>query len=334
MSLGIFAVRGKHRERMGVNMIETVLEMELPVGEKLVIKRNRLQPTEGESIGRFSVLSGIHGDELEGQYVCYEIARRIREHPELLHGTVDIYPALNPLGLELAERTLPQYDMDMNRTFPGSEDGDGMDRVAAALVQELTGSDMCIDVHASDKLVREIPQVRLSEEFAQQLLPYAKLMNVDMIWMNATATVHESTLAHAMNMLQIPTLVVEMGLGMRINPVYGNQVVDGIFNLMHQMGIWEKEVGVTQLPVISTDGSVEFLRAEAAGVFIPQIAHNHYVQEGETIGEIVDALAGEKQQEIVAAKPGLVFTLREYPIVYKGALLARILTDIGGDERA
>ena len=334
MSLGIFAVRGKHRERMGVNMIETVLEMELPVGEKLVIKRNRLQPTEGEPIGRFSVLSGIHGDELEGQYVCYEIARRIREHPESLHGTVDIYPALNPLGLELAERTLPRYDMDMNRTFPGSEDGDGMDRVAAALVQELTGSDMCIDVHASDKLVRELPQVRLSEEFAQQLLPYAKLMNVDMIWMNATATVHESTLAHAMNMLQIPTLVVEMGLGMRINPVYGNQVVDGIFNLMHQMGIWEEEVGVTQLPVISTDGSVEFLRAETAGVFIPQIAHNHYVQEGEIIGEIVDALAGEKLQEIVAAKPGLVFTLREYPIVYKGALLARILTDIGGDERA
>ena len=64
MSLGIFAVRGKHRERMGVNMIETVLEMELPVGEKLVIKRNRLQPTEGEAIGRFSMLSGIHGDEL------------------------------------------------------------------------------------------------------------------------------------------------------------------------------------------------------------------------------------------------------------------------------
>ena len=124
-----------------------------------------------------------------------------------------------------------------------------MDRVAAAMVQELVGSDMCIDVHASDKLVREIPQVRLSEEFAQQLLPYARLMNVDMIWMNATATVHESTLAHAMNMLQIPTLVVEMGLGMRINPLYGNQVVDGIFNLMHHMGIWEKEIDATQMPV-------------------------------------------------------------------------------------
>lgn len=315
-------------------MIETVLEMELPVGEKLVIKKNRLQPGEGEPIGRFSVISGIHGDELEGQYVCYEIARRIKEHPEYLHGIVDIYPALNPLGLEMAERTLPQYDMDMNRTFPGNEDGDGMDRVAAALVQELVGSDMCVDVHASDKLVREIPQVRLSEEFAQQLLPYARLMNVDMIWMNATATVHESTLAHAMNMLQIPTLVVEMGLGMRVNPLYGNQVVDGIFNLMHHMGIWEEEMEATQMPVVSTDGCVEFLRAESTGVFIPHIAHNHYVNQGEKIGEIVDALAGERLQEIVADKPGLVFTLREYPIVYKGALLARILTEIGGEERA
>lgn len=47
-------------------------------------------------------------------------------------------------------------------------------------------SDICIDLHASDIFVREIPQVRLSEDFAEALLPYAKMTNADMIWMNAT----------------------------------------------------------------------------------------------------------------------------------------------------
>ena len=310
-------------------MIETIIEIELAVGEKLQVRRNRILPQErADGQRRISIVSGIHGDELEGQYVCYEVARRIAEHPELLHGIVDIYPALNPLAVESAKRLVPKLEMDMNRMFPGDKGGNLMERVAAAVVDSIAGSDICVDVHASDTEVREIPQVRVSEEFAERMLPYAKLMNVDMIWMNATATVHESTLAHSMNVLGVPTLVVEMGLGMRISRKYGNQVTDGIFNLMREMGIWSGEVKQTQFPVISTDGEVEFIRAEQTGVFLPGIEHNHYVRKGDFIGQIVNTYTGEMKQEIRAKKDGLVFTLREYPMVYEGALVARILTDI------
>lgn len=310
-------------------MIETVVEIEMAVGESIQLKRNRILPqNKADETKRISIVSGIHGDELEGQYVCYEVARRIAEQPECLKGIVDIYPALNPLGLELAQRLVPKVEMDMNRMFPGDKNGNMMERIAAAIVDSIAGSDICVDVHASDTEVREIPQVRVSEEFAEKMLPYAKLMNVDMIWMNATATVHESTLAHSMNILGVPTLVVEMGLGMRINRKYGNQVTEGIFNLMKEMGIWEGEVKQTQFPVVSTDGEVEFIRAEQTGVFLPIIEHNHYVHKGDLIGQIVNTYTGEIKQEIVARKDGLVFTLREYPMVYEGALIARILTDI------
>lgn len=309
--------------------METVVEIELAVGEKLSVKRNRIMPLKAEDKGkRISIVSGIHGDELEGQYVCYEVARRVSEHPDKLHGIVDIYPALNPMGLETAQRFVPNLNVDMNSIFPGKKDGNMIERVAAAVVESIAGSDVCIDVHASDRSVKEIPQVRLSETFAQRLLPYAKLMNVDMIWMNATATVHESTLAYSMNLLGVPTLVVEMGLGMRITRSFGNQVTEGIFNLMKEIGIWSGEVKQTQFPVISTDGEVEFIRAKEEGVFLPCIAHNHYVHEGDLIGQIVDSYTGKTKQEIRAKKDGLIFTLREYPLVYKGALLARILMDI------
>ena len=76
-------------------MTETIISMELPAGGHLAIRRNRIRP-EGEerNLSRISLVSGIHGDELEGQYICYETARRVKEHPEYLKGIVDIYPAL------------------------------------------------------------------------------------------------------------------------------------------------------------------------------------------------------------------------------------------------
>lgn len=315
--------------RNGGRMTEHVIDMDLPVGERLAIRKNRIcfQKDNGH-LGRISIVSGIHGDELEGQYICYEVARRIGENPDALKGIVDIYPALNPMGIDMAHRNIPKLEMDMNRMFPGNKQGDMFERAAAAIVEDLVGSDICIDVHASDIFVREIPQVRVSEEFAEKLLPFAKLMNVDMIWMNATATVHEATLAHSMNVLGVPTLVLEMGLGNSINRTYGNQVVDGIFNLMHEMGLWTGETATVQMPAISSDGEVEFIRSDENGIFLPGIEHNHYVRKGDVIGELVDPYTGTCKRKILAGKDGLVFTLRTYPVVYPGDLIARILTDI------
>lgn len=310
-------------------MVKTVFSIGLSTGESLMIKKNRLEGNGSGGKGkRIAIVSGVHGDELEGQYVCYEIIRRIKEKPEHLNGIVDVYPALNPIGVAESTRMIPKLEMDMNRMFPGDEQGAAFDRVAAAVIRDLDGADLCIDVHASNRFVKEIPQVRTCEEFADKLIPYARHMNVDMVWTNATETVHEATLAHSMNIKGVPTLVVEMGLGMRINRNYGKQVADGIFNLLYEIGVWSEKPGHIQYPVLSTDGEVEFIRAECSGVFIPLIGHNHYVRKGDKIGEIVTPIEGTVEKEIIAGKDGLVFTLREYPMVNEGALLARILTDI------
>ena len=308
-------------------MIEVVFSIELPVGERLIINKNRITGKDPKK-KRLVIVTGIHGDEFEGQYICYEMVRRLTKKQEKLTGTVDVYPALNPLGLDVASHKVPKLEMDLNRMFPGNKNGTAMERVAAAIVEDISGADMCLDMHASNSFVREIPQVRLNEIFAEKMLPFAKLLNADMVWTNATATVHESTLAHSMNMLGVPSMVVEMGVGNRIDRVYGNQVVEGIFHLMEEMGMWEGEVGEIQYPVISTDGEVDFIRSKITGVFLPAIAHNHYVRKGDKLGEIVSPLEGKVLDEIRVERSGLVFTLREYPFVREGALLARILMGI------
>lgn len=308
-------------------MIETVIKMELPVGEHLAIRKNRIVTQKNiKNPGRITLVSGTHGDELEGQYICYEVARRINEHPEYLEGIIDIFPALNPLGIDMAHRSVPRINMDLNRMFPGDGNGDMMEQITAAIIDDIIGSDVCFDLHASDIFVREIPQVRLSEDFAERLLPFAKLTNVDMIWMNATATVHESTLAHSLNLMGVPTMVIELGQGHSINMDYGNQVVEGIFNVMHEMGLWSGPVAEIQVPATSGDGEVEFVRSDICGLFLSMTQHNHYVKAGELIGRIVDPYSGEILKDVTAKKGGLLFTLRIYPVVYEGDLLARILT--------
>ncbi|MCI6121464.1 M14 family metallopeptidase [Blautia obeum] len=311
-------------------MVETVVSMGLPVDERLEIKKNRLMPEEtSDNMKRIGIVTGTHGDELEGQFVCYELNQRIQKHPEYLHGIVDIYPAFNPLGIDSITRGIPMFDLDMNRIFPGSEEGPMMETMVSRLMSDLKGADMCIDIHASNIYLEEMPQVRINEETADQLVPYARLLNVDFVWIHAAATVLESTLAYSLNMIDVPTLVVEMGVGMRITKDYGYQLVDGILNLMKEMGIWSGPVESVREPLISSDRAIGFVNADHPGIYLPDARIFDEVMRGDVLGKIVDPLTGSVLEEVKAPITGKVFTRREYPIVYSGSLLNRIL---GGAE--
>ncbi len=302
-------------------MIEQVLQVPLAVGEDLYIRKNRF----GSCGKRMCIVTGTHGDELEGQYVLWRLARILEAHPEKLRGIVDLYPATNPLGVSTMTRGMPLCDLDMNRTFPGNENGSISEMIASRLMEELRGADVCIDIHASNIYLREIPQVRINVNTADTLIPLAKHLNMDFIWIHAAATVLESTLAHSLNALNTPTLVVEMGVGMRLTPAYGEQLIAGILSLMIHLGIWEGTPPEVREPVVSSDGQVSFLNADAPGIFIPEVAHTAQVEKGQPLGIVADPLTGEIRQQVKSPVTGLLFTLREYPVVYEGSLLARIL---------
>lgn len=305
-------------------MIKTVVSTALPVDERLLIKKNVI--SHGNPNKRICIVTGTHGDELEGQYVCFKLNQIIQQNLEKLDGTVEIYPALNPLGIDSITRGIPGFDLDMNRIFPGNPDGTMTEQVAYTLIRDLQGADIVIDIHSSNIFLREIPQVRINVHTADTLVPYAKLLDVDFIWVHEAATVLESTLAHSLNSLNTPTLVVEMGVGMRINHGYGNRLVNGILNLMHTLSVWTKApepISVPE-PTVSTGNQVCFINADASGVFLTEIKNNMIVEKGEKIGEVVSPLTGEVLQSVEAPAQGLLFTLRAYPIVYQGSLLARI----------
>ncbi|MFI3247708.1 MAG: M14 family metallopeptidase [Rikenellaceae bacterium] len=305
-------------------MIKEVVSMAMPLDERIMIRKNVI--SSGSSKKRVCIVTGTHGDELEGQYVCYKLANELQANLDKLDGTVEIYPALNPLGIDTISRGIPGFDLDMNRIFPGNADGVMAESIAAAILEDLKGADMVIDIHSSNIFLREMPQVRINVTSSETLVPQAKLLGVDFIWVHDAATVLEATLAHSLNSTGTPCLVVEMGVGMRINHSLGNNLVDGIYNLLNSMGMWSGEVDKSNLAdgIISEGDSVSFLNAAKSGIFLTELKTSAIVEKGDLIGTIVDPLSGEILEPVLSPVYGYLFTLRAYPVVYEGSLLARI----------
>lgn len=306
-------------------MIKTIVNTQLPLAERLLVRKNVI--SHGDGKGRFCIVTGTHGDELEGQMVCYEMARLVQENIEHLNGTVEIYPALNPLGIDTIQRGIPNFDLDMNRIFPGNEHGTMAEQAAYRICEDLKGADMVLDIHSSNLYLRESPQVRINVLNEKELVPMAKHLGVDFIWVHDAATVLEATLAHSLNSTGTKCLVVEMGVGQRINHKMCSHLVEGIFNLMREMGMWNEQVVSDEWKVDSIIGKgdcVTFLNAECSGVFLTDMRTGTNVTVGQSIGQIVNPLTGEVLSDVTSPVDGFLFTIRAYPIVYEGSLMARI----------
>ena len=309
---------------------DDVLAVELPYRDRLRIRRTVFDGRRGGPT--VAVVAGIHGDELEGLYVCHRLAQWLErlehERPGALRGRVELYPASNPLGLDSLVRVMPPYEVDLNRTFPGHRGGLLPQRVADAMMRALAGAALVVDVHASNVFLREIPQVRVNETFAERLIPLALGMNVDVVWVHGALTVLEATIAHSLNARGVACLVVEMGVGMRVSPELATQVTAGVLGVWRDLGVLAADAPVpprTHRPIRADDSNVHYLNAETSGLFVAERAHWTAVARDDVLGRIVSPFDGRVLSEVRSPVDGMLFTLREYPLVYEGSLMARLV---------
>lgn len=306
-------------------MIETVMTAQMPVGLPIKIKKNRLEPdTTQENMPRLSIVAGVHGDELQGQYICYELIRRIKEERENLKGIVDVYPCVAPMALEIRKRNAPGA-LDMNAMFPGSHHGHTIEYMAAEVIEDLKGSDFCIDIHSSDIFIRELPQIRVPENAGKKVTELAQKSGIPVLWMNSnSSSVWEGSLAYSLRRKGIPNLVIESGIALKIDYEYCKKVIDGIFRMMKELEVFEGEVSPTKKTVTVKKNDVEVIHCNTSGIFIPKIQIGSFVRENQVLGCIVRPILGAELEEVKSSCDGMIFSLREYPAVCEGELLARI----------
>ena len=306
-------------------MIETVMTAQMPVGLPIKIKKNRLEPdTIQENMPRLSIVAGVHGDELQGQYICYELIRRIKEERENLKGIVDVYPCVAPMALEIRKRNAPGA-LDMNAMFPGSHHGHTIEYMAAEVIEDLKGSDFCIDIHSSDIFIRDLPQIRVPENAGKKVTELAQKSGIPVLWMNSnSSSVWEGSLAYSLRRKGIPNLVIESGIALKIDYEYCKKVIDGIFFILLELEVFEGEVSPTKKTVTVKKNDVEVIHCNTSGIFIPKIQIGSFVRENQVLGCIVRPILGAELEEVKSSCDGMIFSLREYPAVCEGELLARI----------
>ena len=309
-----------------VREVTTIASVAMPVGERWGVRRCRYVP-QGDSRGRVCLATGMHGDETMGQLIVYGVVTRIMSQPENLHGTIDVYPMLNPLGLDVGDRMVPATaQLDMNRVFPGSLNGTALESLCHRVFKDMLGADLVLDIHASTHFKSELYEARLCARDGQRLFESARSLCPELIWVMPDRNDFDASLVGALSAQGTNAMIVEADERRRHPEEIADRVVDGIFCALHKMGIWTGDTVAEPEDVPCIHGPQGVLRfsCDRAGVYVPQDCIGKWVKEGELLGEIIDALEGVCLEQVRAPADGLVFSQRSYSPVYPGTLIARL----------
>lgn len=268
------------------------------------------------------ISAAIHGDELIG----VEIVKRLLARKEIkkIHGTLICIPIVNPYGYNNNTRYLPDR-RDLNRSFPGSEDGSLASRMAHTLLNEVVYKcEYGIDIHSGAIHRTNFPQIRLDLENKEEL----KLANAFGAPVILQSPLRPGTLRKSCTDKKINTLLYEGGEALRFDEYAINIAVHGILNVMREIKMLKIDdeddmLNITR-PVIVAQSS-HWIRAQNSGSLRTNKKLGSFVQQGDLLGVISDPF-GQRKFGVHASKGGIIIGAITMPLVNRGNALFHIAT--------
>ena len=266
---------------------------------------------------RLFVCAAIHGDEING----VEIIRRLLKLPALrrMRGTLIAVPIVNVHGLVHHSRYLPDR-RDLNRSFPGSDKGSLAARLAHLFMQEIVAkSTHGIDLHTGSRHRTNLPQIRANLDDAET----SRLAHAFQAPVVISSNLRDGSLREAAAEYGIPMLLYEAGEALRFDEVSIRAGVNGIINVMRELGMLGKSRSSKKFiePVIARSSS--WTRAPESGIFRSVMPLGGRVKKDTLMGVVADPF-GEHESQILAPCSGIIIGRNNLPLINEGDALFHI----------
>ena len=237
--------------------------------------------------------SCMHGDEINGLGVTQDL---MNSDIKLKKGTLIIVPILNIYGFLNKTRYLPDRK-DLNRCFPGSENGSFGTRFAKfVLTNFLNCADVVVDYHSGGVGRFNIPQIRcdLKHNKIEELL---EDLSIPLI---VNSSLREGSLRETMSKLKKACIVFEGGEGLRIDQTINKYGVNLFKSIL-----------------------AHFDRAKEGGVLLNQAEYGKLIKKGEIIGELKD-IQGNLINQISSDCDGVILGMSKTALIMSGDPLYNI----------
>lgn len=278
----------------------------------------------GEQPGKTLCLTAaVHGDELNGIETVRQVMHQLE--PKKLTGTVIGVPIVNLQGFQRHSRYLPDR-RDLNRFFPGNQQGSSAARMAFSFFREvIMHCDGLVDLHTGSFHRTNLPQLR-ADLNDDSVVTLTKGFGSTVILHSEGA---EGTLRHAAVAAGIPAVTLEAGEPLRVDDDHVDHAVKGIFTLLDTMGMYNRRsLWGNPEPVYYT---ATWLRSDVGGILSSRVKLGRKVRAGDLLGTVTDPITNE-QSDVHSPHDGRIIGMALNQFVMPGFAVYHVGLEAPVDE--
>lgn len=255
------------------------------------------------------VTAALHGDEING---CGAVRQLIQDEEfRLLRGTVILVPVLNLPAFDRHSRYLPDR-RDLNRSFPGTEDGSLASRMAYTIFNEIVmRCDYGIDLHTASVRRTNYPTVR-GDLTNPEVCRIAEAFGTEII-MNGKGP--QKSFRREACKAGCATIIMEGGEVWKVEPGIVETTVRGIKNVLSELQMLDskKEGPHYQITIEKS----KWIRSEHGGFLHFHIQPGDLVEKGQPLTTNTTIL-GAEQDTLYAPFHGVVMGMTSLPAITPG----------------
>lgn len=264
------------------------------------------------------LIAGIHGDETNGVAIVREIINAGFHKPTC--GTIITIPVFNVFGFLNQSRELPD-GKDLNRVFPGSEEGSLASQFAFHFRTRIAPLvDVGIDFHTGSADRDNITQVRC--DFG------IEGMNELAMAFGAPFVIHSrgipKSIREAMTRMGKKMLLFEGGKTKSLDAEVISHGIRGAVNVMRYLGMQNGEPEIPNPSVVIR--KTKWMRSPSSGLFFPENVNGTMVNRKALLGTIKDPY-GDYEKKVLAPAAGHIICSNTAAIVNRGDALFHMSAD-------
>ncbi|MGM9748883.1 MAG: M14 family metallopeptidase [Candidatus Cryptobacteroides sp.] len=306
--------------------VQTIFRIKSPYRDDFRIKAY----TFGEGEKALCIVGSMRGDEIQQQYVAscmVQILKKIEEQNMIAEGVcISVIPCANPSSINIEKRFWALDGTDINRMFPGYDEGETTQRIAAGIFDFVKDFRSGIQLASYYLPGNFLPHVRLLHTKYENVddahlfgLPYIVVSDpkpIDTVLLNYNWQIWDT---QAYSLYAGTTDVIDRDMAQVTLRAIGQYINEKGYASLPVSG---RE---TEHPVVLNQSDLIDIKAPRAGILMMNCSAGQKVKQGDTLAQIMHPCEGNVLCDITSPADATVFFLRNKSICFQNTLLFRLV---------
>jgi len=293
---------------------EILFKFKTPYREEIAVKGFKFG--HGKKTACF--VGSLRGNEIQQMYIASMLVKKLTELES--KGMIEdeneflVIPCINPFSMNIGKRFWPVDNTDINRMFPGYDQGETTQRIAASVFENVRDYQYGIQF-ASFYLAGDfVPHVRImntgfqSPELAKEFgLPY--------VLMREPSPIDTTTLNYNWQIFETDAFSIYTRETDRIDEVSAKTAVDSVLRFLNSFGYIKTHLPVAYQSEVIKEKEFLTVVSPNGGLYKRTVNPGDDVQRGQILGYVLDPLTCEEKCKITTPKNGIVFFAHKSPII-------------------